>query len=72
MSELATVFVLLAGVIVGLALMGALIWTAQRDGFRATETFAPLRSTPQGRRTRAAGRPAPRTRPLRPAYEPRR
>lgn len=75
MSELTIVFLQLAVVIAGLALMGAVIWTAQKDEFQSTRSFAPARTTPSvdGRMPAAARRPSARSvRGLHPAYSRRR
>ncbi|HET9841668.1 MAG TPA: hypothetical protein VFQ01_06655 [Nocardioides sp.] len=73
MSEFVIVFLQLAGVIAGLALMGAVIWTAQKDEFQGAQSFAPSRTRPRAdRRVPAARRPAQPTRNLRPAYSRRR
>jgi hypothetical protein len=75
MSEFAIVFVQLAGVVAGLALMGVVIWAAQEDEFHPTRRFAPLRTArPVGRRAPATtGRTSPRpVRSLHPAYSRRR
>jgi hypothetical protein len=75
MSEFVTVFVELAIVVAGLALMGAVIWTAQSDGFQPNQSLAPSR-TPRpvgGRVPAAARRPsAPATLIRRPVYSGRR
>jgi hypothetical protein len=75
MSEFVLVFVQLAVVTAGLAVMGAIVWTAQNDGFQAHQSLAPSRTTPPvGRNAREAAQPpsAPATRTRRPAYAGRR
>jgi len=75
MSEFAIVFLQLAGVIAGLALMGAVIWTAQRDEFQSTRSFAPSRTTPPVDRLTPVAARRPSARPVRgldPAYSRRR